>query len=643
MSAHTANAADAGKPTPGKPNPGEPNPGEPNPGKPHSFDADISGRMLDLRLLGRLLAWLAPERGRYLISGVLVLVQALAQVMLPVLLSIVVIDRVLMGEANPRVPDFGLVALTEYVSAATGTTLLLAACLLYAAVQIAVAVAGHWHRVTLADAVVRGLSRLRRAVFAHLLNQPAAFWDRVATGRVTTRVTNDVESLYELLRSLGSLVGEFVPFFVALSIMLAADVKLTLVMLAFAPVLGVMTFAFRRLTKTLYRAARQSLSLLNQTMQENLSGLTVVQLHGREEENLERYRGINETNRRHETRAMGIETLYGAVNDSLANLAVAAVLWFGGIAAVDEAITLGTIVLFTRYIDMLFQPIVALGDQYNLLFRAMASGERIFQALDWDEPVHRPEQPVALPDQLAGALRVSDLTFAYGTGAPVLRGVSLDVPAGTRLAIVGPTGSGKSTFVRLLARLYEPPRGSIRIDGVDVMDVEPRALRERMGFVLQDFHVFAGSILDNITLGAPDISRERALEAARAVGADGFVEALPQGFDTPLAERGRNLSQGQRQLLAFARVLATDPSLLILDEATANVDPETEALIQRALMRITEGRTSIIIAHRLATVADADQVLVLVNGEVEAIGSQEELLETSPTFARLHAMQFRDL
>jgi ATP-binding cassette subfamily B protein len=612
------------------------------------FDADIAGRMLDVGLLRRLLAWLAPERMRYLLSGVLVLVQAVAQVMLPVLLSIVVIDRVLMGETDSAVPDFGLVALTSALADATGTSLLFAACLLYGVVQIAVAVAGHWHRVTLADAVVRGLSRLRRDVFVHLIRQPAAFWDRVAVGRVTTRVTNDVEALYELLRSFGALVGEFVPFFVALSIMLAADVKLTLIMLAFAPVLGIMTFLFRRLTRNLYRAARQSVSLLNQTMQENLAGLTVVQLHGREGENLARYTAINETNRRNETRAQGIETVYGAVNSSLSDLAVAAVLWFGGLAAVvgdgsGEALTLGTLVLFTRYIDMLFQPIAALGDQYNLLFRAMASGERIFQALDWHIPVHRPARPAALPAHLAGRLSVDRLTFAYGEGVPVLRDVSLEVPAGTRLAIVGPTGSGKSTLVRLIARLYEPPAGSVRIDGVDVMDVDPAQLRRRLGFVLQDFHVFAGSILDNITLGDPEISRERAIEAAGAVGADTFIEALPEGFDTPLAERGRNLSQGQRQLLAFARVLATDPSLLILDEATANVDPETEALIQRALDRITEGRTSIIIAHRLATVADADRVLVLVNGEVEAIGTQTELLDRSPTFARLHAMQFREL
>ena len=612
-------------------------------GSADAFDADLSGRLLDARLLRRLLAWLAPERGRYLLSGMLVLVQAVASVMLPVLLSIVVIDHVLMGETNSRVPDFGLVALTDGLASLTGTSLLFAACVLYACVQLLVAVAGHFHRVTLADAVVRGLSRLRRDVFTHLLGQPAAFWDRVSVGRVTTRVTNDVEALYELLRSFGALVGEFVPFFVALSIMLTADARLTLVMLAFAPLLGASIVLYRRLTKTLYRDARQSVSLLNQTMQENLAGLTVVQLHGREGENLDRYTEINERNRSSETRANVVDNIAGAFNSALSDIAVASVLWFGGLSALDETITLGTVVLFTRYIDMLFQPIAALGDNYNLLFRSMASGERIFQALDWSEPVHRPADPVALPERLAGALSVRGLTFAYATGPAVLRDVSLEVPAGTRLAIVGPTGSGKSTFVRLLSRLYEPPRGAIRLDGIDVLDTDPTALRHRIGFVLQDFHVFAGSILDNITLGDPAIDRERAIEAARAVGADGFVEALPLGFDTPLAERGRNLSQGQRQLLAFARVLATDPSLLILDEATANVDPETEALIQRALDRITAGRTSIIIAHRLATVRDADQVLVLVNGEVEAIGPQDELLERSPTFARLHAMQFREL
>jgi ATP-binding cassette subfamily B protein len=613
------------------------------PAAPRTFDADLSGRILDVRLLRRLLHWLAPERARLAASAVLVLVASTLQVMLPIVLSIVVIDHLLLGEASGRIPDFGLIGAVESLAAFLGIPALAAACALYATIQVAYAATAHAHRVTLADAVIRGLADLRRDVFAHLLRQGAAFWDRVATGRVTTRVTNDVEALYELLRSLGSLLGEFVPFLVALTIMLAADPTLTGVLLAFAPVLFVLSLGFRRLTRSLYRGARQTLSLLNQRMQENLSGLTVVQLHAREARDLDEYGALNARYRRQETRAMGWETVYAAANDSLSNLALAAVLWVGGNAAGVDGLTVGVVVLFTRYIDMLFQPVVALADQYSLLQRAMASGERIFEALDWHEPRHEPADPVPLPPRLAGDVRVRGLDFAYPGGPPVLRGIDLSIPAGATLAIVGPTGSGKSTLVRLLPRLYEIPPGHVFLDGIDVTDVATADLRRHVGIVLQDFHVFSGTILDNITLGAPDVGREDAIAAARLVGADTFVEALPEGYDTPLAERGRNLSQGQRQLLAFARVLATDPSILILDEATASVDPETEALIQRALERVTRDRTAIVIAHRLQTVRDADRVLVLVDGAVEGLGDHATLLETSPTYARLHAMQFRDL
>ncbi len=607
------------------------------------FDADISGRIFDLRLLRRLFGWLAPQRNRLLVSTVLVLITAVLQVLLPVVLSLVVIDHLLMNEASSGIPDLGLVAFTEWLASQLGTHPLVAACALYGGLQLAIAVTGHYHRITLADAVIDGLADLRRAVFAHLARLPSSFWDRVAVGRVTTRVTNDVESLYDLLRGLGALVGELVPFFVALSIMLAVDAKLTLALLAFAPLLAGLTFGFRMLSRELYRRARQSLSLLNQQLQENLAGLTVVQLHSRETENLARYTATNTRHRKNEGRGMRLETVYGALNDSLGSLALALVLWLGGMAVFEDALTLGAVVLFTRYIDMLFSPIVALGEQYNQLFRAMASGERIFQALDWREPLTEPEQPAELPERLAGAIRIDGLTFAYPGGDPVLLDVDLSIEAGNTLAVVGPTGSGKSTLVRLLPRLYEVPPASIFIDGIDVNHVPSRELRRRIGIVLQDFHVFSGSILDNITLNDPNITRDGAIAAARSVGANTFIEALPEGYDTPLAERGRNLSQGQRQLLAFARVLAADPEILILDEATASIDPESERLIQQALARLTEGRTSIIIAHRLATVTDADAVAVLVNGRIEAAGAHADLLERSPTYARLHAMQFQEL
>ena len=340
---------------------------------------------------------------------------------------------------------------------------------------------------------------------------------------------------------------------------------------------------------------------------------------------------------------MRLETVYAAINDSLGSLALAAVLWLGGMAVFEDALTLGAVVLFTRYIDMLFQPIVALGEQYNLLFRAMASGERIFQALDWREPFAEPATPVVLPPRLEGRIDIRGLTFAYAGGPPVLRDIDLTVAAGSTLAIVGPTGSGKSTLVRLLPRLYDVADGTIFLDGHDINQVHSRDLRQRIGIVLQDFHVFSGSILHNITLGNQAIDRERAIAAAEAVGADAFIRAQPDGYDSLLAERGRNLSQGQRQLLAFARALAADPEILILDEATASVDPETERVIQQALARLTSGRTSIIIAHRLATVVDADAVAVLVDSRIEASGRHAELLDSSPTYARLHAMQFQEL
>lgn len=611
---------------------------------PPAFEDAIAGQRVDLGLLRRLLGWLVPERRALAASGLLVLVTALFQVILPVILSVVVIDHLLLGEVSPAAPDLGLIALTESLAEASGANPLLMACALYAFCQLAIGLAGHGHRMLLIGAVVSALARLREAVFLKLLRQPAAFWDKVSVGRVTTRVTNDVEALYELLRSLGTFLGEFVPFFVALGIMLSADVPLTLALLAFAPILGALSLAFRRAMRNVYRRARESLSWLNQQMQENLAGLTVVQLYGREAENLSRYQATNGENRRDETRALALETFYGALTDSLSNLALALTLFLGARALGAEAdgLTLGTVVLFTRYIDLLFQPLAALGEQYNLLFRAMASGERIFQALDWPSLQKEPATPAALPPRLTGALRVEHLSFAYESGTPVLKDLTLTVPARSTLAIVGPTGSGKSTLIRLLSRLYTVEPGQLFIDGVDVTQIHSRELRRRIGVVLQDFHVFAGTVLDNITLGDPAITRETAEAAAATVGADGFIRALPQGFDTVLAERGRNLSQGQRQLLAFARVLATDPEILVLDEATASIDSETEAEIQAALKRLRADRTTVIIAHRLATIVDADQVLVLVNGTQEALGSLEAVLTASPTYARMHRLQFED-
>ena len=605
------------------------------------FDADISGAVLNLQLLRRLLKWLAPYKVSLAVSTVLVLIASTLQVMLPMIISLVAIDHIIRGESDAESPDFGLIEFNQGIAASLGLPELVAACLLYAVIQITWAFCGHAHRMTLIGPVIKGLRDLRLDLFRHLETRPSSFYDRVAVGRIMTRVTNDVEALYELLRGLGTLVGEFVPFFVALAVMLAIDVQLTLILLLALPILALVTALFRRKTRFLFRQTRQTLSSLNQNLQENLAGLQVVQLSDRQHHNLDRYTEINEKNRLFEHRLARVETLYGAFNESLAQIAIGLILYYGASQLMEITMTVGEVVLFTQFVTMLFHPIVVLGEQTNILFRAMASGERIFQALDWDEIIHEPANPVALPERLRGAVEFRNVSFAYDSTMPVLKDVSFSIKPGEKLAIVGPTGSGKSTLIRLLSRFYDFGDEQIFLDGIDLNSIHSSDLRRRVGVVLQDFHIFSGSIFDNIALGNPSVTREQAMDAAKTVNAHQFISLLPQGYDTPLTERGQNLSQGQRQLLAFARVLAANPEILVLDEATANIDTETELLIQDAVERLTKGRTSIIIAHRLQTIQEADRVLVLDQGQVAEIGSHEELLAAHGLYATLHSLQFQ--
>ena len=607
-----------------------------------AFDAELSGRAFEGRLLGRLLHWLRPYRGQVVLSIVAVLAASFFAVLMPIVVARVVIDGMLVADQTVTLPDLGMIDAHAWIVQTFELDGLLAAALLYLVVSTAWSLTMHLHRMTLSRASLGALRDLRLAMFSHLQFRPAPFYDNVAVGRLMTRVANDVEVLFQLLAGFGALVGEFVPFFIAAAIMFSISGELTGVLGLTIPLVALATIAFRARTRGVYRAIRNSVSRLNQNLQENISGMTVVQLHRRENRNLARYTEINRENRDEEQHAVQLEVLYGAFMDSMAPAALAAIVWFGGGQALQGAISLGSMVLFAQFVDMLFRPVVALGEQYNVLFRAMASMERIFQLLDWSEKIEEPPAPRPLPSPLEGRVRFDDVRFSYRPDEEILHGVSFEVRPGETLAVVGPTGSGKSTLIRLLSRFYDSWSGSIEIDGVDIRTVETGELRRSIGVVLQDFHVFSGSILSNITLDDPRIDRDRAIEAARLVHADAFIEALPERYETPLAERGANLSQGQRQLLAFARTLAADPQILVLDEATASIDTETERLVQEAIATITQGRTSIVIAHRLQTIEDADRILVLEGGRIRELGSHGDLLAAGGLYARLHAMQFQE-
>ena len=607
------------------------------------FEADIEGQAMNLQYLKRIAGWVKPHKQAAIVSIVLVLFASALAVLLPVLLSRVVVDGILMDTPNALIPDFGLLALTQWVSKLGGISEVSAACCIYAIFILICHTLYHFHRVKLASVVLFSLRDMRQDLFAHMELRPSSFYDRVAIGRVMTRITNDVQALIELLMGLGALIGQFVPFFIALFVMFAINAELTLYLLGAIPLFVVVTYFFRQATRKVYRLIRNTVSQLNQNLQENLSGMQVVQLSNRENFNLNVYEGINNGNRKHEFHAVNLESTYGAFMDNMVNLALAVIIWVGGGAALQESVSLGSVILFTYFIDMFIQPIRVLGHQYNILFRAMASAERIFQALDWDESVDEPVKPVELRQRTAGEIEFKNLSFSYDDELPVLKDISLKIAAGEKLAVVGPTGSGKSTLIRLLGRFYNFQRGTIFLDGVDLLDLDSKDLRQRIGVVMQDFHIFSGTILDNITLGNPNISDERGIEAARAVHADNFIESLPESYQTQLVERGQNLSQGQRQLLAFARVLAADPEILVLDEATANIDTETEEIIQSALKTIMKGRTSILIAHRLKTIQEADRILVLKNGRVKEIGTHDQLMANKDVYYTLSQLQFQDV
>lgn len=598
-----------------------------------AHDDDPIDRSYDRTLLRRLLVFLRPHR-RAVAAAFLLIVAMAGLDLVPPYLTKVAIDRyIARGDAS------GLPALAALYL----LTLVAAFAVRFAQVYI-LQITGQ-----------RVMLEMRRRIFGHLQRLHVGFFDRNPVGRLMTRVTSDVDAVNELFTSgVVTVFGDVFTLLGIMAVMLWLDWRLALAAFAVIPALFLVTNWFRRGSRRSFREVRRWVARINAFLQEHLVGMGVVQLFRREARARTAFSEVNRAHTEANVRQIFYYAVFYPAVDVLAAVAVGLILVYGGERVLRGGLTMGALVAFIQYSERFWRPISDLSEKFNILQSAMASSERIFTLLDTKVEVLPPARPERLA-RVQGRVTFDDVCFRYGAGpdgngggAPdpddpswVLRDIGFAVEPGRTLALVGATGAGKTSVISLLARFYDPQRGRVAIDGVDVRHLDPAQLRSTVGLVLQDVHLFSGTIASNIRLGS-NIPEERVRAAARAVHIDRFIESLPRGYDSEVRERGATLSVGQKQLLSFARALAHDPRILVLDEATSSVDTETEELIQEALAVLLRGRTALVIAHRLSTVQSADQILVLHKGRIRERGAHQELLARRGLYWRLYQLQYKD-
>jgi ATP-binding cassette subfamily B protein len=488
----------------------------------------------------------------------------------------------------------------------------------------------------------RAMYDLRVELFGHLQTLSLSFFDRTPVGRLMTRVTGDIETLNELFSEGVTLIFGSV-FLLAgiLAILFWMSTPLTLMALSIVPLMLVVSRFFRIWSREGFRAVRTRIARLNSFLQENVTGLQTVQAFVREERNLAKFRELNKDHYDANIQTIFAYSVFFPAVEIISSLGIGAVLWYGGIQVFAGAATLGTLVAFMEYLFKFFQPIRELSAQYGTLQSAMASSERIFKLLDETAGIPDPTSPHPII-RAKGHVQFREVDFAYTPGEPVLHQVSFEVQPGERIAFVGATGAGKSTITSLLCRFYDVTGGQILVDGVDLRTWDQNRLRKNIGIVLQDVFLFSGTVHENITLGDASITQAAVKRVVEDLGIQFLIDRLPEGYETLLGERGRSLSVGERQLISFARTLAHDPSILVLDEATSSVDTETERVIQAALARLTAGRTSLIVAHRLSTIHNCDRILVMSKGRIAEFGTHDELLAERGIYYRLYELQYKN-
>lgn len=590
-----------------------------------AHEEEALGKAYDSRLMRRLLAYLRPYRGK-------------------VVLAILV--TILLSALGPLRPWLVMKAIDDLIANDldgfyTMVALIVGSIAIQAAVQYAQTVITQWIGQ-------KTIYNIRQEIIKKLGTLSMRFFDKNPVGRLVTRLTSDVEVLNELFSS--GIIMVFADVFVIVWIfvfMLSISFNLSLVVMGVFPILLYATSLFRKKARESYREVRLQVARMNAHLNEHVSGMITVQLYGQEHRTFSEFDTINRAHADANIKSVFYYAVFFPTVEFFSSVAFALIIWYGGGlvlntgAGLGDYVTLSMLIAFIQYTEMFFRPLRDLADKYNILQGAMASSERIFKLLDDDTKVPAPGAPVEI-EHVKGAIEFRNVSFAYNEPEYVLKDISFTVNPGETVAFVGATGAGKSSITNLITRFYEFQAGQILIDGRDIRSLDPKALRKHIAIVLQDVVLFNADVEANITLGNEEITSEKARWAAETVGASKFIERLPSGYKTNVKERGAILSVGEKQLLSFARALAYDPSILILDEATSSIDTESEILIQQAIERLLRGRTSIVIAHRLSTIQKANKIVVLHKGEIREIGTHDELLRLNGIYRKLYELQYKE-
>jgi ATP-binding cassette subfamily B protein len=590
-------------------------------------EEEVLGKAYDARLMRRLIKYLKPYRWYVALGIVLSLLVSAMEAVRPYFTKIAVDTNIAQGDKH------GLLVTM---------LIFLVIMIVRGFIQYANAYLTQWIGQ-------RTIFDLRMEVYRHLQKLSLKFYDRNPIGRLITRVTNDVEVLNEMFSS--GIVMVFSDVFTIAGIfyfMFSMNWKLSLVTLSVLPFLFYGTFLFRKKARETYRDVRIQIARINTFMQEHITGMLVDQIFNREHKSYSKFSDINAAHRDANIRSIFYYAVFYPGVDLIGAVAVGLIIWYAGRNALEGAVSIGTVMAFVQFNEMFWRPIRDLSEKYNILQTAMASSERLFQLLDDKTVLNVPSTLLPLK-QVRGDIEFRNVSFAYNPPTEnhpspnwILKNISFSIKQGQTVAIVGHTGAGKTTIINLLSRFYDIQQGEILIDGINIQQVDPKELRKHIAVVLQDVFLFSGDIQNNIHLGDETIPLDRVKAAARMVGANRFIDALPNTYAAEVKERGATLSVGQKQLLSFARALAFNPRILVLDEATSSVDTETEQLIQHAIKKMLQGRTSIVIAHRLSTIQSADKIIVLHKGEIREMGNHQELLALNGIYRKLYELQYKD-